>query len=344
LISIADSSAERAPRLRDVAARAGVSTSMASRILSGARAHEDAKREAVLQAARELAYRPNLVARSLRAQATRMVGMVVPEISNPFFPQLIEAVARDAGDQGRTLLLADACGDPQLELRQVEALVDRRVDGLIIVPVDRRASAPAVRRAAEQVPTVQLDRRVTGAESHVVTCDNAAGMRAVVTHVAARGADAVLVSGGAGSSTGVERQRGFEEACAEAGLAARPALLGDFDAATGRRAARALLAEGPLPGTIVCGADLIALGVLEELRAAGVAVPEETAVTGFDDIAFAALAVPALTTVRQPVEDLAATAIELLDRSDRPHRHVRLQPELVVRASCPAAPSPAVAR
>lgn len=322
---------QRRPTLRDVATRAGVSTSMAARILSGERRRRDRNDERVRRAASELDYRPNLVARSLRSRATGMVAMVVPEISNPFFPGLIEAVTRRLGAEGRTLLLADACGDPDLEARHVRALLDQRVDGLLVAPVDAALSAAALDQVGGGLPVVQVDRYVTGAAGHVVTTDNDHGMREVVEHVASVGAhDLVLVSGSDETSTGTERREAFHAAAEVVGLARRPDVLGGFDVATGHRAVDRLIADGTLPDAIVCGADLVALGVLERLRQVGAQRP---IVTGFDDIGLASVSYPALTTVRQPTDELAQVAIDLLARPATPGQHVRLRPELVVRGT-----------
>lgn len=320
------------PTLRDVAADAGVSVSMASRILTGQRQKTDDRTTAVLRASRRLGYEPNLVARSLRQRATNSVAMIVPGVANPFFPQLVEAIARRCGDTDKVLLLADSCSDTDLEAAHIRALLERRVDGLIIVPVGDD-SAPAVRHAAASIPTVQLDRPVDSS-THTVATDSRRGMRAAIEHLAEGGRRRLaLVSGSVSTSTGRQRLEAYRLAVTEHGLVgADRVLLGDFDVDHGRSAAHELLQDDP-PDAIVCGADVIALGVLQVARDHGVRVPEDLAVTGFDDIEFAELSAPALTTVRQPAGAMARTALDLLERGESAISDVVLSPELIVRRS-----------
>jgi LacI family transcriptional regulator len=325
-----------AATLSDVARQAGVSTATASRALSGSRPVSPDLAAQVEAAARRLRYRPNAVARALRTQATQTVGMVVPEISNPFFPALVEAVERRLQDSGRDLLLCDSQGQVDVELRRVRALLSRRIDGLIVSPVSTTASAQALDEARSAgTRVVQVDRYVEGHRTHWVGVDDDAGIGAVVAHVAAQGArSCVFVGAGTGTSSGRLRLDAYRRAARRARLAAssRP-LLGDFTVEWGRTAARRLLAGPVRPDAVVCGNDAIALGVLRELLAAGVGVPTEVMVTGFDDIGFAVLADPPLTTVRQPSEGIADSAISLLDRARGPVRRVSVAPSLVVRGS-----------
>src|ERR1700734_503022 len=146
-------------RLRDVAAAAGVSTSTASRVLSGAGGTSSATAAAVLAAARRLDYRPNLIARGLRARSSGMAGIVVPGIGNPFFAELVEALEAALRDADLDMILADSRDDPADEARRLEALTDRQVAGLIMIPARHHSSAAAMRRAHRSVPIVQVDRQ-----------------------------------------------------------------------------------------------------------------------------------------------------------------------------------------
>ncbi|HEY3503063.1 MAG TPA: LacI family DNA-binding transcriptional regulator [Actinocatenispora sp.] len=324
--------------IRDVAGRAGVSVSTASRALSGARPVAPELTARVTAAARALGYRQNRLASALRTQRTGTVGMVVPQISNPFFPALVEAIERGLSGSGRQLLLGDARRDPEVEAARLEALADRQVDGLIVAPVSAVASAPALRAIAAEIPVVQVDRYVTDAALDWVGVDDAAGMRLLAEHLADVGArTAVLVSAGPDSSTGHARLAGFGPAAARHGLATAEPLLGEYGVDWGLRAAGLLRARGPLPDAVVCGNDEIALGVVRGLSTAGVRVPDDVLVTGFDDAGFAALADPAITTVRQPHALIADECVRLLDlaRAGGEHapRRTALAPTLVVRAS-----------
>ncbi|MCE5202819.1 MAG: LacI family transcriptional regulator [Actinomycetia bacterium] len=328
-----------ATTIRDVAERAGVSVATASRVLTGSRPVSPELAERVIQATRELGYRHNAVARALRRGHTNAMGMVVPEIGNPFFPTIVEAVERRLQETGRDLFLCDAQQDPDLERRRVLALIGRQVDGLVIVPVSATASGASLAEAKGHTPLVQVDRYVEGVDTDWVGVDDTAGITMAVEHVVSCGARRLAcVSATPDSSAGRRRLLGFQEAVMRLGLPTDgPPLLGSFTAEWGRVAAGRIVAEKHLPDAVVCGNDEIAVGVLGEFRRRGVRVPLDVLVTGFDDIRFAALADPPLTTVRQPHERIAEECIRLLDARiadpDAPIQRIALEPTLVVRES-----------
>jgi LacI family transcriptional regulator len=324
--------------IRDVAAQARVSVATASRALSGSRHVSEENLRRVIGAAAKLSYRPNLVAAALRRQVTDTIGLVIPQISNPFFPTLVESIEWQLQSTTRQLLLCDSRGDAELEKHRLQALLDRQVDGIMISPCDALASADAVVATALQVPLVQIDRRITGDATDWVGVDDAVGMRLVVEHVASLGArTAVFVGSVPTNSSALLRLEAFSSETAGFGLETSEALLGNFTATWGIEAARQLLASRPLPDVVVCGNDLIAIGVLRQFLLAGVRVPDEVLVTGFDDIASAELSAPSLTTVRQPHDAIAFEALRLLterlDRRDGPYQRISMTPELVVRES-----------
>lgn len=179
-----------AATLTEVARRAGVSTATASRALSGRRAVAPDLVDRVRAAAQDLDYRPNALASSLRRQQTETIGLVVPQISNAFFPDIIESVERALQSQGVDLLLCDSQSDADIERRRVRALLSRRVDGLLISPVGYRASAEILSEAAANVPVVQIDQYVSGHPASWVGVDDRAGIDQIVTHLAAQGAGA----------------------------------------------------------------------------------------------------------------------------------------------------------
>lgn len=325
--------------IRDVASHAGVSVATASRVLTGSRRVSPELAERVNDAARILGYRHNAVARALRRGCTNTVGMIVPEIGNPFFPAIVEAVERHLQGKGRDLFLCDAQQDVAIERQRVLALVGRQVDGLIIVPVSATASRASLEEAAQRTPVVQVDRYVEEYPADWVGVDDELGIGLAVEHVASLGATSIVfVSASLESSSAQQRHTGFERATRRLGLPGdMPQLLGTFRAEWGRVAALQILAKGSLPHAVVCGNDEIAVGLLGEFRRKHVRVPEDVLVTGFDDIRFAALADPPLTTVRQPHEQLAAECIRLLDArmadADTPVQRIAIAPLLVVRES-----------
>jgi len=324
--------------IRDVADRAGVSVATVSRALSGSRKVSPDLAARVTLAADELGYRHNALARALRRGQTNTVGMVVPEIGNPFFPTVVEAVERTLQQTRRDLFLCDSQLDPETERRRVRALVGRKVDGLIIIPVSATHSAASLREAVGRVPVVQVDRYVPGFDADWVGVDEKAGITRIVEHLRARGAHrCVFVSARPDSSAAQERLTDFEVAVRAHRMERGEPLLGTFSAEWGRQAAIELLALPSLPDAVVCGNDEIAVGVLCEFRRRQVRVPEQVWVTGFDDIRFAMLTDPPLTTVRQPHERIAAECIRLLDERmadpEAPVRRMAVAPTLVVRES-----------
>jgi LacI family transcriptional regulator len=325
--------------LADVAARAGVSITTASRVLARSRAVSPVVAAAVTRAATELGYRGNGVARALRRQRTDAVGMVVPSITNPFFTALVDAVERALQTSGRVLYLCDARDDPAVEAAHLRSLVARGVDGIVVSPCADDRSTAAVVEAAARVPLVQLDRHVPEPVADWVGIDDRAAMELVVGRLAARGVStAAFVTAAVSNSSVRERLAGFTAACARHGIRTDPAWVVPcaFSIEDGIAAGRVLLDLPSLPAGVVCADDLIAIGLVHALTSAGVTVPTDVAVTGLDDLAFAPYVSPPLTTVRQPIARMADEVLRLLDRSGgerTPGERVTLPPELVVRAS-----------
>ena len=328
-------------RLKDVAAAAGVSVSTASRVLSGANAASPQAVAAVRAASARLNYRPNPIARALRAQTTNLIGMVVPEVGNPFFAELIEAVERALHEAELDLLLAGSFGSVKDEARRIQTMLDRRTAGLIVIPLHHHASTAALTSVPRTMPIVQIDRQVDGFHGDYVGVDNALGIQLVLQHLAEQGCRRVtFVSDVASSSTGRSRLEAFDHSIRRvSSLTADDPLLGSFAVDFGREAVRTLIREQRLPEGIVCGSDIIALGVVRELHQAGVAIPEQVRVTGFDGIQFSELCDPPLTTVRQPVNSIASEAIRILTARLQGSRaapvRTEVAPTLEIRRSSP---------
>jgi LacI family transcriptional regulator len=324
--------------LQDVARLAGVSVATASRALSGRRRVSDAVSTRVQEAAGALGYRPNMVASALRRQVTDTIGLVVPQITNPFFPALVESVDWELRPMAKQLLLCDARRDPEIEAQRLQALIDRQVDGIMVSPCDVIKSSGAVRATAKKVPLVQVDRRISGEATDWVGVDDFQGIRLLVEHAAKAGtATSVFVGAEPKNSSARERLAAFSAASDEFSIASQGALLGDFTAAWGAEAARQIIATGPLPDVVVCANDLIAIGVMREFLTSGIRVPDDVLVTGFDDIASAELSTPSLTTVRQPHGTIAREALRLLlermEHSSQAFQRIAVTPELVIRES-----------
>lgn len=324
--------------VRDVAAAAEVSPATASRALAGHPSVNADMARRVLKASQDLGYSANVFARALRTQRTDTIGMVVPSISNPYFVAAVEAVEQVLAETDRSLILCDSRDTVATEAARIDLLVSRRVDGLIVVPVSAHDSVPALRAAATEVAVTQFDRIAEAAGTDFVGGDNADGVRQCVEHLRERGCRTFAYIGARPTtSTADERLRAFRRFAGDGVAPERACLLGEFTAEWGRQAAATLLADGPLPDGIVCGADVIAVSLLTALRAAGVDVPRAVKLVSYDDSSMGQLTVPRLTSVHQPIDSMAREAVRLLDarREDGglPARKSIFAPDIVVRES-----------
>jgi LacI family transcriptional regulator len=303
------------PTIRQVAERAGVSTATVSRALSGARTVSPELARRIEDAVAELGYSSNGIASSLRRSRSDTIGMVVPDIANPFFTALVKNVDHVLAQRGWQMLLCDAQSSSQTEADRLASLINRRVDGLIISPTNEIDSGPAVRAAAARVPVVQIDRRARDTDTDWVGIDDDFAQSLIVAHLCELGVSSVAFVSAMPTDSSTElRQAGLVKHALAQGLTLDTAsvLLGDYSVEWGQQAGAEILRSAHRPDAIVCGNDLIALGVLQACRDAGVSVPDEVVVTGFDDIPFAALSTPPLTTIAQPLADIAAEGVRLL--------------------------------
>jgi LacI family transcriptional regulator len=327
----------------DVAARAGVSTATVSRVLSGSATALPATRERVLEAARELSYHPSGVARALKRAETRTIGLVITDIANPFFPQIVRGVEDEAHRRGYGVLLCNAADDPARELATLDLLVERRVDGIIV------ASGRATRRLGERLAALPMPVVLVNAEARVrglasIGTAQRAGARLAADHLLGLGHRRLAFVGApAGHVAAGPRRAGVVDALRAARLdpASLVAVPGDGRVEGGMHAVAALLDDGEMPTGIVAYNDLAAIGVLRALRAAGIGVPASVSVIGFDDIEPASWTDPPLTTIRQPTAEMGRWAVDriasALRGTDETARQT-LAPELVVRGS--TAPPP----
>ena len=307
-----------------------------SNVVSGARAVRPETRERVERAIAELGFRPNTIARALIRRRTQTVGMVIPDVTNPFFSDLIWEVERALTDADYAVVFGNSANDPGRERRYLEAFLSRRVDALVVV-VTAGADLDFVRGLAAEVPTVFVDRLVpTDVES--VVGDNDAGMALVVDHLVGLGHRRLaLVNGDAGLETARARAAGVGAALARHGLELAACSSGAFTLESGDEQARRLLAGDSRPTAVVAANDLLAMGVLAAAVRGGLSVPEDVSVTGYDDIAYAAFTSPPLTTVRQPARTMGEEAVRLLlarlEGDESAPRRVVVEPELRARSS-----------
>jgi LacI family transcriptional regulator len=299
--------------IKDVAAHAGVSVATVSRVLSGRRSTDDDLTRRVRIAADDLDYAANYLGRALRGQRTDTIGLIVPDLTHPFFPELVQRIERQARLAGSTILLADTLNDPAQEAELVEALIRRQVDGILVSATDARTSATLIDGIVGRVPVVLLDR-VAGDRADRVLVDPLSAMAVLAGRAAARGAaTAAYVGGGDGASTWRSRREAFATAfgARDPGAPGRT-ITTELTVEAGREAARAVRERWPAVRTIVCGSDMQAFGVVQELQALGLDVPGEILVSGWDDGGFALASRPALTSVRQPLDAIAEAAVGML--------------------------------
>lgn len=327
----------KAPTIADVARRANVSIGTVSNVLSGTRYVSPERKSEVEQAITDLGYHPNRLARALVAQHTNTVGVVVPDIANPFFAELVRGAEDVLGEHDYVVMVGNSDNDARKEQRYLGTLNERRADGIMVV-IAAASDAADVRSLASQMATVAVDRTVPGWHGDVVVGDNPLGMSLAVDHLAKLGhTELAFVNGDSRLSTASERWRGFTRAVEAAGLRVFGYSEGAFTFDSGYEQGLALLRAARRPTAVCTANDLLALGVLAAVAEEGVRVPEELSVVGYDDIAYARLASPSLTTVRQPAHDMGAAAARLLlDRLAgvrRTGRRLVVPPSLVVRAS-----------
>lgn len=330
--------------IRDVAEAAGVSVATVSRVVSGSRHRVSAAtRSRVLAAVARLRYQPNLVALGLKKRVTHTIGLIVPDISNPFYPAIARGIEDVANRAGLAVLLCNTYEDLAKERSYLMLLRNRMVDGLIFATVGANTKHLRMLRR-ERVPAVLVARAPEGVKMDAVLVDNRRGEREATEHLLRLGHRRVAFIGGpAALPVAGERLAGYRDALAAAGIGADPALVADgaFRAEGGAAAVGTLLRRRAAFTAIVASNDLMAIGAMEELRRRGRRLPDDVAVVGFDDITFASLVEPPLTTVAQPKYRMGTLAmerlLELLNSGDRRPRRLVLEPQLVVRRSCGAA-------
>lgn len=298
--------------IRDVALRASVSTATVSRVLAGIGSPRPATAAAVKEAAEELGYRPSGVARSLRMRRTRSIGLIVTDIANPFFPELVKAADDRARELGYSILLGTATYDERQTMHYLNLMADHRVDGMIVAS-SQLSDEGWDWLSTSPVPVVVANAEPNGPSVTVITSDNIGASRIAVEHLVGLGHRRIgYVRGPERFTAAAPRIEGFRAACAEAGLdpSETPVIGGEGDVQSGDRAAVEMLARRPDVTAIYCYNDLTAIGVLRALREAGRRVPDDISVVGMDDIAAASWTAPSLTTVAQRKAEMGRLAVE----------------------------------
>ena len=329
------------PTITDVAREARVSASTVSHVINETRFVSDQVKQRVHAAMEALNYQPNVIARSLRTRETLTVGVVVSDVTNPFFTSIVRAIEDEVLKQGYSIILCDTDEKPEREQAYLRLLMGRRVDGLIVAPSS--GNADLLRSAIESgLPVVLLDRSIPGLTADVVLSDNESGAFDAVSYLIGMGHRRIgIIAGRLEVSTGADRMAGYVRAIRTHGIPADESLIevAKFKRDIAYDKTMKMLNRAEPPTALFVCNNVMTAGTMAALKAAGKKVPEDISVIGFDDSEWAALMDPPLTVVAQPIVELGTRAAQTLMRRIsrgrvKTPRAVVLKPELILRDSC----------
>ncbi len=313
-----------------------MSKSLVSLVMTDPDRVGEASREAVLKAAAELGYRPNAVARSLVQQRSGIVGVVISDLHNPFFADVADGIHAAASEYGLRALFSSGFLDPARERSAITTMLELRVDGLIVL--GSRMKVASIERVASSLPVTLVGRHTRSKVLDSVGVDDIAGARAAVAHLADLGHSRIAHIHAGGAAGSPRRKRGYEKEMKARGLERHMRVIsGDFTEEGGAKAMTELLAVESRPTAVFAPNDQAALGAMEVIDNAGLDIPGDISLVGFDDLTLAGLHRVSLTTVGQPRMDLGRQAmallIERLDDGREEASHVTVPPNLVIRST-----------
>ncbi|ADZ69461.1 LacI family DNA-binding transcriptional regulator [Polymorphum gilvum] len=341
---------KKRPTLKDVARLAGVHVSTVSRTLDPNADHliRDEVKEKIRAVCRELNYRPNSIASSLRTNRTKTIGVVIPDITNLLFPPIFRGIEDELAAQGYAAIMVNTDGDADREEQLTETLIARGVDGIIAASVPRQ-DAHIARMAQRGFPIVTVNRRLDDPSVPSVTNDDDFGIKRILTHLVALGHRRIVhIAGPQSLSTGKLRAEAFARYHAEILEQAEPPVIvyaESFNEAEGERCAEQILAKGTPVTAALCANDRLAIGAIAAFKRRGLKVPEDISVTGFNDMALVDRIDPPLTTIRIQHYEIGRNAARMIlamieNGTLPPDGHKVLPVELVVRQSSGPAPRP----
>ncbi|WLS81027.1 ribose operon transcriptional repressor RbsR [Erwinia pyri] len=326
--------------MKDVARLAGVSTSTVSHVINNNRFVSEAVREKITSAISQLNYAPSALARSLKINQTRTIGMLLTASSNPFYAEVVRGVERSCYERGYSLVLCNTDGDENRMNRSLETLLQKRVDGLLIMCTESHIPSAEILNRYPSIPSVMMDWSPFEGGSDIIQDNSLLGGEMATRYLIARGYTRIACIAGPQDKTPARlRLEGFQQAMAQAELPVLPGYIvnGDFEFQGGYNAMNQLLALKPLPEAVFTSNDAMAVGVYHALFQAALSVPQDIAVIGYDDIELARYMTPPLTTIHQPKDELGELAIDtLLHRLAEPggsQQLLVLTPELIERGS-----------
>ena len=324
------------PSIKDVAHAAGVSTATVSRVLANKSRIKHETRQRVLDSIEQLNYRPNLIARSLRAQKSAKIGLVVSDIRNPFFTAISRAVEDAAYEQGYSVLMCNTDENPEKEEMYLNLLHDENVAGIIFSPTQRFSAG--LKSYKSSIPFVIIDRSVEGRDVDMVLLDNVTAAYELTTHLIGNGYRNLAGLFGDASTTGRERSRGFHKALTDNQLSPVAVHFIPPRIRQGYETTLAVLKQKP--DAIFTSNSLLTAGAFQAIRSNKLSVPHDVALVGFDETTWGALVDPPITLIAQPTEEIGRTAIELLFQRiadpDRRPKTVTLKGQLLINGSSAA--------
>jgi LacI family transcriptional regulator len=327
--------------IKDVALKAGVSPATVSRVVGNYGYVAEKTRRKVLATIQDLNYRPDTIARSLVTKSTRTIGLVLTDITNPFFAQLARGIEDVTWDNGYTLILANTDEDLEREQAIIYALIEKRVDALIVVPASSKQAPHLEELTRHGIPLVLLDRSVDGLNVDTIVVDNEMGAYQAVSHLIQAGHDRIgIVFDNNEITTNIERVNGYRRALQEKRIRIREEWIKScqYTRQSAREIVRAMLQEKDRPTALFTANNFMTIGAIQAIQEAHLVIPDDIAIVGFDDLDWNQLNSPQITVVAQPVTEMGNVAgqriIAILKGERNPPLDIRLKTTFIIRESC----------
>ncbi|MGB9857796.1 MAG: LacI family DNA-binding transcriptional regulator [Dictyoglomaceae bacterium] len=330
------------PTMKDVAKRAGVSVSTVSHVINKTRYVEEETKKKVLSAIKELGYRPNIVARSLRKKSTNTIGLIVSNIANLFYPEVVRGIEDVLLEHKYNIILCNSDEDIDKEREYIEVLYSKQVDGIIITPSKSTETRKNLELFISQdIPVILVDRRIAGIETDVVLADNVFGTFSATEYLINLGHKRIgIITGPLDTTTGKERLDGYLKALEKYNIPVEKDLIreGNFKRDGGYEKGKELLDLENPPTAIISSNNLMTLGLISAISERELKIPEDISIISFDDMEWFKYFSPPLTAISQPSYELGKTAglllIERLKRRRKRPKEVILPTNLIIRGSC----------
>ncbi|MCR2804227.1 LacI family DNA-binding transcriptional regulator [Paenibacillus soyae] len=329
----------------DIAKEANVSVATVSRVLNNTAPVKDSTRSKIMRLIDEYQFQPNALARGLSKKETGTIGVILPDVTNPFFPEVFSGIERMARDMGYTFFLCDTIGDYERESQYLNILREKQVDGIIFLGgrINLSKCKPElvdeVVETANRIPLVLVNGDLPGTSLYRVITNESKGAEIATQYLIDSGhRDIAFIAGNDNMTTTAQKVRAFKRIMKRNGLhvSGERVLYGDFSMASGERLMNRILSNEDRPTAVFCVNDFTAVGALKAAMKAGIGVPDDISIIGFDDIPLASAIYPELTTVKQQMDILGATAVQVLHKlimKENVKKLTVIEPELVVRES-----------